>query len=130
MHIISLKHCAGIILRHQPRATPWVILKLSLISSFTAQLFTYCTIRLLTPCILFLSMTNNFSLCDVSMVSEYFVHLKLYLCLCFPSLGSTVLFMLVFYVSVILSKFQPAMVLLSGFIFTCPVPSPAVTLRV
>lgn len=31
---------------------------------------------------------------------------------------------------IILSKFQPAMVLLSGLIFTCPVPSPAVMLRV
>lgn len=30
----------------------------------------------------------------------------------------------------ILSKFQPAMVLLSGFISPCPLPSPAVTLRV
>lgn len=36
----------------------------------------------------------------------------------------------VFIVTIILSKFQPAMVLLSGLIFTCPVPSPAVTLRV
>lgn len=36
----------------------------------------------------------------------------------------------VYFVSIILSKFQPAMVLLSGLIFTCPVPSPAVTFRV
>lgn len=31
---------------------------------------------------------------------------------------------------IILSKFQPNMVLLSGLIFTCPVPSPTFTLRV
>lgn len=39
----------------------------------------------------------------------------------------------VFYVCcghLILSKFQPAKVLLSGLIFTCPVPSPTVMLRV
>lgn len=32
--------------------------------------------------------------------------------------------------SVILSKFHPALELLSGLIFNCPVPSPAVPLRV
>lgn len=132
-HIISLKHCAGIILRCHPWETSWVILKLSLISSFTAQLFTCCrnnnTANILY---IILSMTNHFLLCDVSMVSENFVLLKLCPCLCFPFLGYAVLFIVVFvyYVSIILSKFQPAMVLLSGLIFTCPVPSPAVTLRV
>lgn len=43
------------------------------------------------------------------------------------------LYTVVFYVCcghLILSKFQRAKVLLSGLIFTCPVPSPAVTLRV
>lgn len=41
-----------------------------------------------------------------------------------------ILWCFMFIVSIILSKFQPAVVLLSGLIFTCPVPSPAVTLRV
>lgn len=105
-------------------------LETSLISSCTAQLSRCCCNHTANMLYYILSMTNNFSV--MWCVSEDFVLLNLCLCLCFPFLGYMMFFVVfdVSYVSVILSKFQPAMVLLSGLIFTCPVPSPAVTLRV
>lgn len=86
LHIISLKHCTGIILRCQPwKTNAWASLKMSIIISCTAQMFTCCCNgTLLTYCIIF-CQTNR-----CCSVSEYFVLPKLSLCLCFPLLGCTV----------------------------------------
>lgn len=72
-----------------------------------------------------------FILSDWPLLSKYFVLPEWCLSLCVSLWCQTVT--VVFDVScghIILLKFQPAVVLLSGFIFTYPVPSPTVTLRV
>lgn len=53
-------------------------------------------------------------------------------CLCVSHCGVKLLLWCLMFtgIIIILLKFQPAVVLLSGFIFTYPVPSPTVTLRV
>lgn len=72
-----------------------------------------------------------FILSDWPFLSKYCVLPEWCLCLCVSLWCQTVTVVFDVYCGhIILLKFQPVVVLLSGFIFTYPVPSPTVTLRV